>query len=312
MQYHIESQGVDRPMTTPLTILRHPDVNKAIRTLPSQVVASLEEFEQTLRNNGDLSPFLKTKPFSPGDALGNRTRIEHYHLLPRKPDCYLIWLVRTVDTAYILDISLHPHPKMFTSSEVEERLYIRLADLWPVLTAYKIPGSFRYSFPVSNKDKFGARTVKGKPSLVPVRTPKSDYLPLGQLDNLPEGRNRIGVVIGTFEIPADQIPSAAMECIDYVNHPERESLTLFVGGWAFHSGVYRPETEQLLLCFCELHHVLMITGSRRKSAVLALNHDDYAKLENDLKARFPQIEGNEQEIAELVDGLTEHFPLYRP
>ena len=150
------------------------------------------------------------------------------------------------------------------------------------------------------------------PSLVPVRTPKSDYLPLGQLGNLPEGRNRIGVVIGTFEIPTDQIPDKAMECVDYENHPERESLTLLVGGWAFHSGVYRPETEQLLLCFCELHHVVMITGSRRKSAVLVLNHEDYGQLVNHLKARFPQIDGNEQKMSELVDGLIEHFPLYRP
>ena len=299
-------------MTTPLTILRHPDVNKSIRTLPSQLVDSFEKFEEALKNNMDLLPFAKTKPFSPYDALGNRTRVEHYHLLPCKPDCYLVWLVRTVSTAYILDISLHPEPKAFTSSEIEEQLYSRFAELCPELSAYELPSSYRYVFHVRNKDKFGARTAKSTPYVVPVRTPKSDYLPLGQLGNLPEGRNRIGVVIGTFEIPTDQIPDAAMECIDYENHPERESLTLFVGGWAFHSGVYRPETEQLLLCFCELHHVVMITGSRRELTVLALNHEDYARLENGLKVRFPQIEGNEEEISELLDGLIEHFPLYRP
>ena len=217
-------------MNRPLNILRHPEVDKTVCNLPRRLVESFEEFVQRLECDGDLSDFVKTQPFSAYDALGNRTRIEHYHLLPRKPDCYLIWLVRTVDTAYILDISLHPEPKVFASSEVEERLYNRLADLWPELTAYKIPSSYRYSFPVSNNDKFGARTVQNTPSLVPVRTSKSDYLPLGQLDSLPEGRNRIGVVIGTFEIPEDDFPEAALECIDYEDHPEREMLTLFIRG----------------------------------------------------------------------------------
>ena len=299
-------------MTTPLTILKHPDANKAIQTLPGQLVDSLEKFEEAPKNNGDLLPFAKTKPFSPYDALGNRTRVEHYHLLPCKPDCYLVWLVRTIGTAYILDISLHPEPKAFTSSEIEEQLYSRFAELCPELSAYELPSSYRYVFPVRNKDKFGARTAKSTPYVVPVRTPKSDYLPLGQLGNLTEERNRVGVVIGTFEIPTDQIPDAAMQCIDSDEHPDRESLTLFAGGWVLRAGVYRPETEQLLLWFCELHHVVMITSSRRKSAVLALNHEDYVQLVNDLKARFPQIEGNEQEIADLVDDLTEHFPLHRP
>ena len=152
-------------MTTQLTILRHPKVNEALRDLPGLLAASFEELEEALKINGDLSPFTKTKPFSPEDALGNRTRIEHYHLLPRKPDCYVIWLVRTVDTAYILDISLHPEPKVFTSSEVEETLYFRFAELCPELSAYELPGSYRYVFAVRNKDKFGARTVKSTPSL---------------------------------------------------------------------------------------------------------------------------------------------------
>ena len=299
-------------MTVQLTILRHPKVDVSLRTLSGHLADSLEDFEQALRKNEDLSPFTHTQPFSAEDALGNRTGIRHYHLLPCRPDCYLVWLVRTLDSAYILDVSLHPTSREFTSSEVEETLYSRFAELCPELSAYELPSSYRYVFPVRNKDKFGARTAKSTPYVVPVRTPKSDYLPLGQLDNLPEGRNRIGVVIGTFEIPIDQIPDAAMECVDYENHPERESLTLFVGGWAFHSGVYRPETEQLLLCFCELHHVVMINGSRRKSVVFVLNQEDYGQLVNHLKARFPQIDGNEQKMSELVDGLIEHFPLYRP
>ena len=299
-------------MTTPLTVRRHPDVNKAIGVLPSQLVDSLEDFEQALRNNEDLSRFTHTKPFSAEDALGNRTGIGHYHLLPCRPDCYLVWLTRIFDSAYILDISLHPAAKEFTSSEVEETLYSRFAELFPQLSVYELPSSYRYGFPVRKKDKFGARTANSTPYLVPVRTAKSDFLPLGQLGNLKEGRNRIGVVIGTFEIPVDQIPDAALPCIDSDEHPEWESLTLFAGGWAFRAGVYRPETEQLLLGFCELHHVVMITGSTRQPTVLALNHEDYAQMINDLKARFPEINGNEQKISELVDALIERFPLYRP
>ena len=274
-------------LSTQLKILRHREVDEVLRALPEQLVDSFEEFEQAIRFNEDLSPFTSTKPFSKEDGLGNRTGIEHYHLMPCRPDCYLIWLGRTVDAAYILEISLHPTTKEFTSSEVEGRLYSRYAELCPDLTAYKIPSSYRYSFPVSNKYKFGARAVKNAPAIAPVRTSTADYLPLGQTTNLPEGRNRIGIIVGTFGILTEEIPEAAFECIDYENHPERESLTLFAGGWAFHSGVYRPETEQLLLWFCELHHVVMTTGSRRESAVLALNHEDYAQLENDLKARFP-------------------------
>ena len=299
-------------MDTQLNILRHPKVDESLRTLPSQLANSLEDFEQTLRNNGDLSPFTHTKPFSAEDALGNRTGIRHYHLLPCRPDCYLVWLVRTGDLAYVLEVSLHPKPKEFTSSEVEERLYTRLAELCPGLSAYELPGSYRYVFPVRNKDKFGARTSNSTPHLVPVRTTKSDFLPMGQLGNLEEGRNRIGVVIGTFEIPVDQIPDAAMPCVDSDEHPERESLTLFVGGWAFRAGVYRPETEQLLLWFCELHYVVVMTGSRRESAVLALNSEDFAQLVDSLKRKFPSVSEKEQELAETVDWLIEHFPLYRP
>lgn len=299
-------------MTTPLTVLRHPDVNKTIRTLPSQLVDSLEDFEQALRNNEDLSRFTHTKPFSPCDALGNRTRIEHYHLLPRKPDCYVIWLVRSVDTAYLLDISLHPEPKVFTSSEVEETLYFRFAELCPELSAYELPSSYRYVFPVRNKDKFGARTVKSTPFLVPVRTPKSDYLPLGQLDNLPEGRNRIGVIIGTFEIPADDIPEAALECTDYGNHPEREMLTLFIGGWTCHSGIYRPETQQLIICLCPMHRVVLMAGSRSNPAIFGLSKPVYQWLEDGLKRQFPIAHGKEDELNETVNRLIEYFPLHRP
>ena len=159
-------------MSTHLHIVRYPEVHEVVRTLPGQLVASLEEFEQALRNSRDLSPYTHTKPFSKYDGLGNRTRIEHYHLLPCRPVCNLVWLIRTSDTAYLLDISVHPDHKEFTSSEREGRLYSRLAELCPELSTYKLPGGIRYAFPVSNRDKYGDRTVKGVPYIAPVRTPK--------------------------------------------------------------------------------------------------------------------------------------------
>ena len=299
-------------MSTQLNILRHPEVDETLCTLSAQLVASLEAFERVLSQNGDLSTFTHTKPFSAEDGLGNRTNIEHYHLMPCRPDCYLVWLVRTVDTAYLLDVSLHPTSKGFTSREIEERNYSRLAELCPELAAYKLPGNYRYAFPVRNKDRFGARAAKDVPSVAPVRTPKSDYLPLGQLNNLPEGRNRIGVVVGTFEIPTEEMPEAANECIDCVEHPKRESLTLFISGWACRLGVYKKETEQLLLWFCELHNVVMLAGTKREPIVMALKEADYRQLVDGLKARFPSIDGKERELADLVDRLIEHFPLYRP
>ena len=308
----MESLGVVRLMNPQLNILRHPKVDESLRTLPSQLANSLEEFEQTLRNDGDLSPFTHTKPYSAEDALGNRTGIRHYHLLPCRPNCYLVWLVRTGDLAYILEVSLHPEPKEFTSIEVEERLYTRLAELCPELSAYELPGSYRYVFPVRKRDKFGARTTNSTPYLVPVRTTKSDFLPLGQLGNLEEGRNRIGVVIGTFEIPADDMPEAALECTDYEDHPERDMLTLFIGGWTCHSGIYRPETQQLVICLCPLHRVVLLAGSRSNPVVFALSKPIYQWLEDGLKGKFPVVQGKENELNETVNRLIEYFPLHRP
>ena len=299
-------------MNTPLNILRHPEVDKTVRNLPWRLVESLKEFEQRLKCGGDLSDFVNTQPFSREDALGKRSRLEHYHLPPCEPECYLIWLVRTVDTAYLLEVSKHPQKGKFTDSGVEERLYPRLADLHPELANYKLPGTYRSVLPVQKKDIYGSRFTKGVPSIVPVRSSDSDYLPLGQLNKLSEGRNRIGIVVGTFEIPTEEIPEAASDCIDCEEHPERESLTLFIGGWVSHSGVYRKETEQILLWFCELHNVVMITGSRREPTIMALKEEDYRQLVDELRRKFPSVNGKEQELAETVDMLIEHFPLYRP
>ena len=238
-------------------------------------------------------------------------RQAHYHLPPCRPVCYLVGLVRTVDTAYVLDIFEHPPQGTFASSEIEERLYTRLSDLCPELAEYKLPGTYRSGLPVHKKDIYGATTLKGTPFVAPVRASNSDYLPLGQLTSLSNEQSRIGVIVGTFVIPREEIPDDAIECIDCEEHPAWESLTLYIGGWACYSGIYRKETEQLILWFCPLHNVIMQVGSRRKPVVIALSEQDYRRIVDGLRAKFPTADGKEQEQGEIVDGLIEHFPLYR-
>ena len=298
-------------MTAQLNIRRHPEVDKTVRTLPQHLVDSFEVFEQRLKCNGDMSVFINTQPFSPKDAVGNRTLIAHYHLPPCRPACYLVGLVRTVDTAYVLDIFEHPPQGTFASSEIEERLYSRLSDVCPELAEYKLPGSYRSGLPVHKKDIYGATTVKGIPFVAPVRTSKSDYLPMGQLTNLSDEQSRVGIIVGTFGIPREEIPGDAIECIDCEEHPDRESLTLYIGGWACHSGIYRKETEQIILFFCPLHNVVIQMGSRREPVVVALREQDYRQLVDGLRAEFPSADGKERELGEVVDRLIEHFPLYR-
>ena len=298
-------------MGAQLNIRKHPEVDKTVQALPQCVVDSFEVFERRLKCNGDLSAFINTQPFSPKDAVGKRTRIAHYHLPPCRPVCYLVGLVRTVDTAYVLDIFEHPPQGTFASSEIEERLYSRLSVLCPELAEYKLPGTYRSGLPVHKKDIYGATTLKGTPSVAPVRASNSDYLPLGQLTSLSNEQSRIGVIVGTFGIPREEIPDEAVECIDCEEHPDREILTLYIGGWACHSGIYRKETEQLILWFCPLHNVVMQVGSRRKPVVIALREQVYRGLVDGLRAKFPSADGKEQELGEIVDGLIGHFPLYR-
>ena len=261
-----------------------------------------------------MSAFINTQPFSPKDAVGNRTLIAHYHLPPCQPVCYLVGLVRSADTAYILDVFEHPPQGTFASSEIEERLYSRLSDLSPDLAEYKLPSTYRSGLPVCKKDMYGARSAKGIPIVAPVRASNSDYLPLGQLTNLSDGQTRVGIIVGTFVISREGIqpaPDEAIECIHCEEHPVREALTLYIGGWACRSGIYRRETEQLILWFCPLHNVVMQAGSRREPVVVALREQDYRQLVDGLKAKFPSIDGKEQELAEVVDRLIENFPLYR-
>ena len=298
-------------MGAQLNIRRHPEVDKTVQALPQCVFDSFEVFERRLKCNGDLSTFINTQPFSPKDAVGNRTLIAHYHLPPCRPVCYLVGLVRLINTAYILDVFEHPSQGTFASSEIEERLYSRLSDMCPELAEYKLPGTYRSGLPVHKKNLYRATTLKGTPSVAPVRASNSDYLPLGQLTSLSNEQSRIGVIVGTFVIPREEISDEAIECIDWEEHPAWESLTLYIGGWACHSGIYRKETEQLILWFCPLHNVVMQVGSRRKPVVIALSEPDYRRIVDGLGAKFPSADGKEQELGEIVDGLIEHFPLYR-
>ena len=298
-------------MDAQMKIRRHSEVDKTVLTLPQHLIDSFETFEQRLKCNGDLSAFINTQPFSPQDAVGNRTLIAHYHLPPCRPACSLVGLLRSANTVYILDVFEHPPQGTFASSEIEERLYSRLSDICPEFAYYKLPGTYRSGLQVNKKDVYGTRTSKGIPCVAPVRASNGDYLPLGQLTHLPDGRTRVGVIVGTFAIPREEIPDGAIECIDSKDHPDRETLTLYVGGWACHSGIYRKETEQLILLFCPLHNVVIQVGSRREPVVIALKEQDYRRFVDALRAKFPSADGKEQELGEIVDDLIEHFSLYR-
>lgn len=298
-------------MSEQLEMRTHPRVNEIVRALPQCLRQSFEIFQQRLKGSGDLSDFIHTQPFSPKDAVGNRTLIAHYHLRPCLPSCYLVWVMWTRDTVYILDVAKHPPQNEFASSEIEERIYPRLDDLCSELVEYRLPGTFRSGLPVRKKDMFGAKAVKGTPTVVPVRASGSNYLPLGQLGGLRNGQTRVGIIVGTVEIPQEEIPDEAIECFDYDDHPERESLTLYISGWRLHSGIYRKETEHLLLCFCSLHKVFVGMSNRRPPRVVALPEQIYLALLERLKTKFPSVDGNEQELGELVDWLTDQFPLHR-
>ena len=273
-------------MNAQLNIRTHPEVDNTVKALPQCPIDSLELFKQRQEGNGDLSAFINTQPFSPKDAVGKRTRIEHYHLLPCQPVCYLVGLVRSVNTIYILDVFEHPPQGTFASREIEERLYSRLSDLCPELAEYKLPGTYRSGLPVDKKDMYRTRSVNGIPCVAPVRVSNSDYLPLGQLTDFPDGQTRVAIVVGTFVIPREDIPNEAIDCIDSDEHPERESLTLYIGGWVCHSGIYRKETEQLILWLCPLHNVIVGASNREPPAVVALEEQDYRRLVELLRSNF--------------------------
>ena len=298
-------------VSTKWKVRTHPDVEKTVETLPQHLVDSFETFGEQLKCNHDLSAFIHTQPFSRNDAVGKRTRMEHYHLRPCRPVCYLVALVRIGDTAYILDIFEHPPQGGFASSRMEERLYARLSDVWPNLAKYKLPGTYRSGLPVAERDMYRTRSMKGTPYVAPIRALGSDYLPLGQLPTVRGERTRIGIIVGTFEIPREEVPDEALQCIDSEEHPDMDILTLYISGWQCYSGIYRKETEHLMLGLCPLHNVVIRTSTRKKPVVVALSERNYLSLVNSLVVRFPPAGQNDQQLGEIVDRLIEHFPISR-
>ncbi len=298
-------------MATELQIYRHAQVNEALCRLPECLKESFKLLERRLKNNGELSGFVETEPLSSDDAVGRRTRLEHYHLRPCRPVCYLVWLERTVDTAYILEIAEHPARGKFADCEIEERLYSRLVEVCPEFSEYKLPGTHRSGFPVHNSDRFNPRTFNGKPGIAPVRTPDSNYLPIGQLGTLESGKNSIGIVVGTFEIAGEDVPKEAIECMDVEEHPDREILTLYSAGWMYRSGLYQKATEHIILILCSLHSVIIKASSMEGTRIVASGEQAYVSLVNSLKEQFPPTYDREQELGNIVDLLVKHFPLYR-
>ena len=288
----------------------HHEVDKAIRALPQCVLDSFNTLENRLKQGDDLSEFINTIPFSLGDAIGNRTLLEHYHLRPCQPVCYLVYLLRLGKTVYILDISEHPKPGKFASNELEERLYSRLYDMCPDFKDYRLPGTYRSGFQVNKNDMYRVRFAKDVPCVAPVRTSSGDYLPLGQLKDFKEGRSRVGVIVGSFDIHRKKIPYDALQCIDSDDHTDMETLTLYDAGWKCYSGIFRKETEHLLLCFCSLHNVVIKVSTRKEPQVFAFSEENFQRVYQDYKVKFPSIDEKYLDPGEIVNTLIENFPLH--
>lgn len=298
-------------MNSQAKIEKHPEVDKVVRALPLDLLDSFEHFEQQIICGGDLSEFFNTRPFSPGDGVGNRALVQHYHLRPCKPSCYLVGLVRSIDTVYVLDVFEHPPKGKFASSGIEELLYSRLSQMCPELTEYELPPICRSGLPVSKEDMYNPKLVKGRRSIAPVRALNSDYLPLGQIADLPDQQSNVAIVMGSFEVSGGDIPAEALDCLEYADHPARDNLTLYRAGWTCRSGIYRKETEQIVWAFCPLHYVAMQASGREKPQFFVLGEQTYRELVEPLKMMFPSINGKEQELGQLVGSLTSHYPLVR-
>ena len=292
-------------------IEKHPEVDKIVRGLPPSLIESVEDFERQIARGSDLSEYVNTQPFSPKDGVGNRTLIEHYHLRPCKPSCFLVGLVRSINAVYILDVFEHPAKGTFASSEIEERLYSRLADLSPELAEYQLPPIYRSGMPVSTEDRYNPRSVDGRRAVSPVRTTNSDYLPLGQIADLPEEQTKIPVVMASFAVSEEDIPVGVLYCLEYEDHPSRENLTLYRPRLAYRASVYRVETEQSILIVCPLHFIAILATSNETLRFFPLSEQTYRNLVESLKSRFPSIKGKEKELGELVGNLTGRFPLFR-
>ena len=286
-------------------------MEKAVRALPLNLIESFKHFEQQIVSDGDLSKFVNTRPFSPSDGIANRALIEHYHLRPCKPSCYLVGLVRSSETVYMLDVFEHPPKGKFVACGIEELLYSRLSQICPGFTEFELPALYRSGLPVSKGDMYNSRLVKGRRAVAPVRASNSDYLPLGQVADLPDEQGSIAIVMGSFYVSGEDIPEEALDCLEYADHPARDNLTLYIPRLRYRAGIYRTETEQIVWVFCPLHYVAMQASSREKLQIFALGEQNYRKLVDPLKEMIPSIKGKEQELGQSVDRLTRHYPLFR-
>ena len=293
-----------------LQIEVHESVSEVVKSLPDNLRKSLNEFKNKLMNRERLDGFEETLPLSRKDSIGRRTGIRHYHLRPCNPVCYLVYVVVFKDTAYLLDISEHPPLGSFVSAKIEERLYPRLFSMRPELDENLLPSLYRSGLAIQNRDKYGKRYLKGRLSVAPVRGQDSDYIPLGQLSDFPEGRQSVPILAGTFDVSNDDIPEECRECIEMEEHPDREDLTLLRAKWEYQSGIYRPVSEQIVLVFCTLH-LVVVKMNKDGIEFAKLEEPEFTSLFNLMMKRFPSVEDDRERIEEEVDSLLARFPLIR-
>ena len=90
-----------------------------------------------------------------------------------------------------------------------------------------MPPIYRSGMPVTTEDRYNPKSVDGRRAVSPVRATNSDYLPLGQIADLPEEQTKIPVVMGSFAVSEENIPVGVLYCLEYKDHPSRENLTLY-------------------------------------------------------------------------------------
>ena len=183
-------------------------------------------------------------------------------------------------------------------------------DICRDLKDYRLPGTFRSGFRVAKNDMYRVRFTKDIPCVTPVRTSNGDYLPLGQLNYLKEGRSIVGVNVGSFDVSRQEIPDDALQCMDSEDHTDMETLTLYDAGWKCYSGIFRKETEQILLCFCSLHNVVIKVSTRKEPQVFAFSEENFQRVYQDYKVKFPSIDEKYLDPGEIVNTLIENFPLH--
>ena len=140
-----------------------------------------------------------------------------------------------------------------------------------------------------------------------MRTTNSDYLPLGQIADLPEEQTKIPVVMASFAVSEEDIPVGVLYCLEYEDHPSRENLTLYRPRLAYRASVYRVETEQSILIVCPLHFVAILATSNETLRFFPLSEQTYRNLVESLKSRFPSIKGKEKETRRISGQLDRSF-----